>query len=46
MPEQNHPILDMMPRFEIMEDQVFRKQIPKSTRLHKRSKILAEGEDM
>ena len=46
VPDQKVPILDLMPRLEIIEDQFFRKSIPKSTKFFKGRKSIADGEGL
>ena len=38
IPDQRIEILDMVPKLDIIEDQTFRKSIPKSTKLYKFSR--------
>lgn len=45
IPDENLQILDMMPRLDIIEDQFFRKSIPKSTKLFKLRKNFSDMND-
>lgn len=45
VPDDSMQILDMMPRLDIIEDQFFRKSIPKSTKLFKLKKNFSDVND-
>ena len=46
MPDVNLQMLDMMPRLDIIEDQFFRKSIPKSTRMYRLRKNHSDSSDV
>ena len=45
VPDERVQILDMVPRLDIIEDQFFRKSIPKSTRMYKFRKNFSDASD-
>jgi len=45
VPDPNLEILDMMPRADIIEDQVYRRAIPKSIKMYKLRRNFSEALD-